>query len=112
MCTHARPHAEQRFTALEMLLLLQIYSLKSERFPSWDGPGEGHRGREKGLYIQAAHPGSRHLGKGGKGKVGRELITGGGANINHKEWRTRNATCPGRELRLGAIAKLQMLQAS
>lgn len=32
-------HTEQRFTALEMLPLLQIYSLKSERCPSWDGPG-------------------------------------------------------------------------
>lgn len=28
------------------------------------------RGREKGLHIQAAHPGSRHLAKGVGGEVG------------------------------------------
>ena len=51
-------------------------------------------GREKGLHIQAAHPGSRHL-------VGAGWVRKGeGANINHKGWPTGNATCPLRELRL------------
>lgn len=37
----AHTHTQQRLTALEMLPLLQIYSLKSARFLSWDGPGGG-----------------------------------------------------------------------
>lgn len=59
------------------------------------------RGREKGPHIQAAHPGSRHLAKGGWGWLGKE----GGANINHKDWWAGNAPCLSREVRLSSCCK-------
>jgi len=64
---------------------------------SLEGVGEGG---DKGLRIQAAPPHPtppppiRFQAAGGS----RVVRKGGGANINCKDWQTRNATCPSREL--------------